>query len=249
MIKRTLSVLGFGAGLGAGLSLLLIAAGITRVAAAAEPECVVLLHGLLRVSNSMGELETKLQLAGYHAVNINYPSRSKAIDELAVDAVGRGLDACREAGTPVINFVTHSLGGILLRYYEQHIGIAELGRVVMLGPPNHGSELVDGLKPVPGFELLTGPTGSALGTGETSLLSDLGPVHFDLGVIAGTTNINPLNLIFMHEPNDSIVSVASTKVEGMRAHLVLPVTHTLMMRNNAVIDNAIHYLKTGAFIP
>lgn len=215
----------------------------------AQQECVVLLHGLARVSNSMGELEQKLGRAGYIAVNINYPSRRYAVDVLANDAVGRGLTACREQQAPVIHFVTHSLGGILLRYYQQHHGIPELGRVVMLGPPNQGSKLVDSLLPLPGFEFFTGPTGAALGASSGSIVDGLEPVDFDLGVIAGDTNLNPFNFFIMPGPNDSIVSVASTKVEGMHEHLVLPVTHTLMMRNNEVIDNTIHYLKTGSFIP
>jgi hypothetical protein len=89
----------------------------------------------------------------------------------------------------------------------------------------------------------------ALGSGQGHIPDSLGPVEFDLGVIAGNTNINPLGLLFIRGENDSIVSVESTKVEGMNAHLVLPVTHTFMMRNNEVIDNTIHYLKTGSFIP
>lgn len=223
-------------------------AGASTVGNLSVRECVVLLHGLARVSNSMGELEEKLARAGYFAVNISYPSRSFAIDILATDAVGRGISSCRDHNTPVIHFVTHSLGGILLRYFQQHFGIPELGRVVMLGPPNQGSPLVDNLLPIPGFGFITGPTGSALGT-QSEVLAELDPVNFDLGVIAGTSNINPLNFLFFSEPNDTIVSVDSTKVDGMRAHIVLPVTHTFMMRNDAVIDHTIHYLKTGAFMP
>lgn len=214
----------------------------------AAAECVVLLHGLGRLSNSMGELEAKLAPAGYSVANIFYPSRSHTIDVLADDAVGRGLAACREQGAGKIHFVTHSLGGILLRYYLEERAIDELGRVVMLGPPNQGSELVDGLSPLPGFRFFTGPTGVALGTGEDSIINSLGPVRFDLGVIAGSSNINPIEFLFIDGPSDGIVSIESTKVQGMRAHKVLPVTHTFMMRNNEVIDNAIHYLKTGAFI-
>jgi triacylglycerol lipase len=207
---------------------------------------VVLLHGLARVSNSMGELESKLGRAGYSAVSINYPSRKHEIDVLASDAVGRGIVEC--GSVDAIHFVTHSLGGILVRYYLEQNNIENLGRVVMLGPPNQGSEIVNRLLAVPGFKLFGGPTGIALGSGEGHIPDSLGPVEFDLGVIAGNMSINPLSLLFIDGENDSIVSVESTKVIGMSAHLVLPVTHTFMMRNNVVIDNVIHYLKTGSFI-
>ena len=211
-------------------------------------ECVVLLHGLGRLSNSMSELETKLALAGYSVANIKYPSRSHPIDVLAVDAIGRGLTQCRGERKSEIHFITHSLGGILLRYYLSQNTIPELGRVVMLGPPNQGSEIVDGLLPLPGFGFIGGPAGVALGTGEGSIIDSLGPVDFNLGIIAGSTNINPLEFLFIAGPSDSIVSIESTKVRGMNAHIVLPVTHTFMMRNNEVIEQAIHYLKTGSFI-
>lgn len=228
------------------LAFLLAALAPASFAASSE-QCVVLLHGLARVSNSMGELQEKLSHSGYDAVNINYPSRQHAIEVLANDAVGRGLESCAEAET--VHFVTHSLGGILLRYYVENKPIENLGRVVMLGPPNQGSEIVNGMLKVPGFKFFGGPTGTALGVGEGHIPNALGPVEFDLGIIAGSTNINPLSLLFIPGQNDSIVSVESTKVEGMREHIVLPVTHTFMMRNNEVIDNVIHYLKTGSFIP
>jgi pimeloyl-ACP methyl ester carboxylesterase len=210
-------------------------------------ECVVLLHGLARVSNSMAELAQKLERAGYHSVNINYPSRKYAIDVLADDAVSRGVSGCGDASQ--IHFVTHSLGGILVRYYVAANPIPNLGSVVMMGPPNQGSELVNGLLHVPGFRFFGGPTGSALGTGKGHVPQALGAVNFDLGVIAGNINVNPLGFFLLDGPNDSIVSVESTKVAGMNEHLILPVMHTLMMRDNRVIDNVIHYLKTGSFIP
>lgn len=211
-------------------------------------ECAVLLHGLARVSDSMSELERKLQRSGITAVSINYPSRQDAIEALAADAVGRGLSGCREQGATLIHFVTHSLGGILLRVYLRDGEIPELGRTVMLGPPNQGSTLAQGLKSVPGFGFL-GPAGQELGVDEESIINSLGPVDFELGVIAGDVAINPLGIFFIEGPNDSVVSVASTRVEGMREHLTLPVIHTLMMRDNEVIDHSIHFLKTGNFIP
>ena len=151
-------------------------------------DCVILPHGLARVSNSMSELERKLGQSGYDVVNINYPSIRYEIDVLAADAVGRGISRCLTQSPERIHFVTHSLGGILVRYYLQKNELELLGRVVMLGPPNKGSEMVDGLSPLPGFGLL-GPTSRVLGTEEESVINELGPVEFELGVIAGSTSI------------------------------------------------------------
>jgi triacylglycerol lipase len=227
--------------------IVLILAQLSTVSLAAA-DCVVLLHGLARVSNSMAELERKLDKTGFEVVNINYPSIKYEIGVLASDAVGRGISQCLTSNLGEIHFVTHSLGGILVRYYLRDNDLELLGRVVMLGPPNQGSEIVDGLSPIPGFGFL-GPTGQVLGTEEGNALTQLGPVNFELGVIAGSTSINPFGFLFLEGPNDSIVRVESTKVEGMDAHITLPVTHTFMMRNNEVIDNTIHFLKIGQFIP
>ena len=142
--------------------------------------------------------------------------------------------------------MTHSLGGILVRYFFEERNLQNLGRVVMLGPPNQGSELVDRLKSVPGFSLL-GPTGMRLGTDADSILGELGPVSYEVGVIAGTRNITPFGFFFLDRPNDSVVTVESTKVQGMSDHISLPVTHTLMMRNNKVIDHSINFLRFGHF--
>jgi len=149
-------------------------------------ECVILLHGLARSAHSMAELEEKLTRAGYRVENIDYPSREQAIPELAEQAVAEGLKRCQAASASPVNFVTHSLGGILVRYYYTHHSPDHVGRVVMLGPPNQGSEVVDNLKDVPGFELLNGPAGRQLGTDKQDIPKSLGPVNFELGVIAGT---------------------------------------------------------------
>ena len=159
-------------------------------------DCVVLLHGLNRVSNSMAELERKLGRSGFAVANINYPSRRLQEEPLAEEAVGRGIEQCRQSTPGRIHFVTHSLGGILLRVYLQHHQLPELGRVVMLGPPNQGTEIVDNLVAVPGFGFIVGPTGLRLGTAAGDLPAQLGPAQFELGIIAGDLNLNPLGFLF-----------------------------------------------------
>ena len=180
--------------------------------------------------------------------NINYPSRRHGVAELAADAVGRGLEGCRQEQAETIHFIAHSLGGILLRQYLTTDEIPELGRAVMLGTPNQGAKIVDGLEGLPLFGFL-GPSARELKAGEGGVVEELGPVDFELGVIAGDVSINPFGALLMGESNDSVVTVESTRVEGMTEHIVLPVIHTTMMRNNTVIDHAIHFLKTGQFIP
>jgi pimeloyl-ACP methyl ester carboxylesterase len=212
-------------------------------------ECVVLLHGLMRTSQSMQGIEERLADAGFAVVNISYASRSASIDELANDAVARGLAACETQEPTKTHFVTHSLGGILVRQYFAEQSYERLGHVVMLGPPNNGSEIVDFMKNVPGYNQLYGPSSAQLGTDADSTPVQLGSVDFDLGVIAGKSTVNPLFTLVIPGPDDGKVSVASTYVDGLHEHIVMPVTHTWMMYNKDVIDQVVHYLIRGEFIP
>ncbi|MFT5707841.1 MAG: hypothetical protein ACI9ES_002142 [Oceanospirillaceae bacterium] len=211
-------------------------------------ECVVLLHGLARTSNSMAELETKLTNEGYFVVNVNYPSRKKKIFELSEIAVNDGLLQCSKANSSPVNYVTHSLGGILVRQFYINHQPSNLNRVVMLGPPNNGSEVVDNLKNVPGYKLINGPAGMELGTSNIDVPKTLGPVNFELGVIAGTQSINLILSTFLPNPDDGKVSVESTKVEGMCGFITMPVTHPFLMTNDSVIREVISFLRNGVFI-
>lgn len=210
-------------------------------------ECVVLLHGLARTADSMNKLEAALLDESYLVENIDYPSRKHTIQELANSSVGQGIDSCMAAGATTTHFVTHSLGGILVRtYMEEHENVS-IGRVVMLGPPNQGSEVVDNLKGMPGFKLLNGPAGMQLGTLPDDVPKSLGPVAFELGVIAGTQSINLILSTFLPNPDDGKVSVESTKVDGMKDFISVPATHPFLMKNDAVIGQTVHFLKNGSF--
>jgi len=172
------------------LVLVLAAAQLSMSAAIdlAIGDNVILLHGLARTEDSMEVLASALEQEGYCVTNVGYDSREGDIESLAVSAIGPALKACADAER--IHFVTHSLGGILVRQYLAHHEIENLGRVVMLGPPNKGSEVVDTLRDVPGFYFINGDAGLQLGTGEASVPNQLGPANFDLGIIAGTYSVN-----------------------------------------------------------
>lgn len=211
-------------------------------------ECVVLLHGLMRSSMSMNKMQRGLDDAGFLTANIDYPSRDHTIEELAEMAVPEGLAACREyEDTERIHFVTHSLGGILVRQYLEDESITELGRVVMLGPPNQGSIAADDLVDVPGFDWINGPAGRQLGKGEDSVPLRLGPADFELGVIAGNRTIDPITSAVLENPDDGRVSVEDTKLEGMDDFIVVDHSHAFMMRMRTPIDQTIAFLKDGKF--
>ena len=205
-------------------------------------ENVVLLHGLARTSNSMALLALALQRAGYNVTNLSYPSSKDRVETLAEGALSPALSQL----TGKVHFVTHSMGGILLRSWLRDNRPEELGRTVMLGPPNQGSEIVDAFVDLAPFEWINGPAGMQLGT-ESQLLANLGDVDFELGVIAGKLPLNPFYAAIIEGENDGKVSVASTKVEGMSDHLVLNASHTWMTMNPLVMAQTMNFLAEGRF--
>lgn len=211
----------------------------------AHASCVILLHGLARTSTSMAKLEKHLMGEGFHVVNLGYPSREDIIENLARRAIYPSLLQCHPE--QAVNFVTHSLGGILIRQYLSQHEIPNLNRVVMLGPPNKGSEVVDKMGDVPGFNFINGKAGMQLGTDSNSVPNTLGYLEFDVGIIAGTKSINLILSYLIPGQDDGKVSVESTKLQGMNDHIILPVTHTFMMSNKNVIAQTVYYLRNGKF--
>lgn len=214
----------------------------------ARDECVVLLHGLARTSLSMELLGWSLEDHGYRIANIDYPSREHPIEELSTMAVGQGIESCQAGGdADAIHFVTHSLGGILVRYYFAHNELDKLGRVVMLGPPNQGSKAADELRDVPGFDWINGPAGYQLGKGEESIPLQLGPPDFEVGIIAGNQTIDPVTSAVLDDPDDGRVSVSDTRLEGMRDFRVVNASHAFIMQKTQVFLLVERFLRTGSF--
>lgn len=219
-------------------------------AAADKSECVILVHGLARSSRSMNTMEAAIRERGYHTVNLNYPSTEQTVQQLAQQSLPTAIQGCRSTGSSSIHFVTHSMGGILVRYYLSIRDLPELRRVVMLSPPNRGSEVVDSLKDSRLYQWFNGPAGQQLGTdAATSLPLKLDAVSYPVGIITGNESS-----VFDHwfseilpGEDDGKVSVERSKVPGMTDFLVLPYTHTFIMNKPDVIYQTINFLEHGKF--
>jgi pimeloyl-ACP methyl ester carboxylesterase len=212
-------------------------------------ECVVLLHGLGRTRLSMKDMQQKLTRAGYYTVNLNYPSTSKTIESLARENVPPAIDQCRKFSPSAIHFVTHSLGGIIMRQYLADTRPENLGRLVMLSPPNRGTAVVDKLKDWWLFKWINGPAGQQLSTGEDSVPNKLGPVDYPAGVITGDRYafFDAWFSFLIPGKDDGKVSVERARVEGMTDFLVVGKSHPFIMNGAYVQAETVNFLSHGKF--
>lgn len=208
-------------------------------------EHVVVLHGLGRTDRSMQVLAERVATAGYSVYNLNYPSLDLTPEEL-VAVVADAVETCCATASRV-HFVTHSLGGLLVRAYLATRPDLPIGRVIMLSPPNRGSELVDVLGGNWFFSALMGPTAIQLGTGNESFPNRLPAPDFEVGVIAATGSINPLGSVVIPGEDDGTVSLCSMWIEGVTDLVTVPDSHTFVMRSPEVADLTIRFLRSGRF--
>lgn len=211
----------------------------------AARETVVLLHGLGRTDGSMRALGRHLEEAGFRVQNFDYPSTQAGPEELIADLGERVAACCGESA--VLHFVGHSLGGILARAYLAR-GLPEnAGRLVMLAPPNQGSEIVDAVGDTALFRWTLGPTAQRLGTDPNSLPNRLPPPPVEFGVIAGSGSVNPLGSLLLPEDDDGTVSIARTRLDGMADFLVVESSHSFIMKSGEVAEQVVHFLRSGRF--
>jgi triacylglycerol lipase len=220
---------------------------LPSLSAAAEDACVIMLHGMGRTSFSLSAIEDALEEQRYQVWNESYPGLSHSVEELSAPAIEAGLAYCRERQAETIHFVTHSLGGILVRYYLQTHRIIGLGRIVMLAPPNRGSEVADQMKDGFLYQAVMGPAGQELGTDEHSLPNSLGPIDGEIGIIAGKTDEESWLLPEIPGDDDGKVAVERTKLPEMKDFLLVNVGHTFIMDDDEVIRQVLYFLQHGVF--
>ena len=212
-----------------------------------EREAVVLLHGHSRSSSSMKPMARHLTDHGYRVFNIEYPSRRGDMETLVNKFLAHELSMRSLSSFSRVHVVTHSMGGLLIRAYLDQHDLPGLGRVVMLSPPNQGSEIVDRWSSCSVFRWWMGPGGLELGTSSMHLPQQLSSVDYPVGVITGSRSLNWILSMQIPGKDDGKVSINNAKLSGMKDFKVLPVTHPYIMKNKSVMNETVHFLKYGRF--
>ena len=205
---------------------------------------VVLLHGLWRGWHAMEPLARALNRGGFSTLNLPYPSTRLPIPAL-VERIRQAVDEI--AGASPIHFITHSLGGIIVRALVAAPLPWKVGRIVMLAPPNGGSEIVDWSQNHPLLQFMLGPAGRALGThGVPQSLPPL-PANSEVAVIMGKRCSIPIFRNLLATDNDGIVSAERGKVQGLRGFTVIDADHTFIQMHPEAIRLSLEFLKTGTW--
>lgn len=213
-------------------------------------ETVVLLHGIAKSKDDLAPVEEMLLKNGYKTLNFTYPSKKKNLDEIAEFLHTEKLDKEFWEGAGKVNFVTHSMGGLVARRYfdkyRKEIPAEKLGRVVMMGPPNQGSEVADLIHNLWPYKWYYGPAGEELTTKSQS--RNKSEIYYELGVIAGTKEWPYFVSAFViPDKSDGRVAVKKTKIKGMADHITVNATHTFIMKKPDTQKHILTFLKEGHF--
>jgi pimeloyl-ACP methyl ester carboxylesterase len=206
---------------------------------------VLLVHGILRSTGTFSALEKALIEAGFDAVAISYPSTRATIEEHA-EGLARLLD--RQEGTETVSFVTHSMGGLVVRHllsrdeaWQRRIAVH---RIVLIAPPNQGSAVARLLKDIPAYRMIYGAAGQQLTPAEVSKIP---LIEHPFAIVAGGTGdgegFNPL----LPGDDDGTVGLAETRLEGTLDFLVVPEIHAVISNHQDTIRATINFLKHGKF--
>jgi len=242
---RTFSVLVFFSLLTACNSIPAIPVALTP--AISNKQCVVLVHGLWRSGWAMRSIANDLEDFAYQTVSISYPSTSMNIPEIAENYLPAAIAECKQGGAEQIHLVSHSMGGIVVRQYLQTNHLPLGGKVVMLSPPNQGSELSEKFGDAGWYQHIVGPAGVSLSKKESGIISTLKAVKEPVGIIAAYRDWSLWPSAWLPAPNDGTVSVESMALAEMDDFVLINSGHAMMRFNSVTHQQIRYFLATGEF--
>jgi len=210
-------------------------------------ECVVLVHGLWRDGFSMSSIANDLEEHGYQTISADYPSTQENIPDLVQGYLSKSFDGCVQTGAEKVHFVSHSMGGILIRQFLQDRTLPTGSKVVMLSPPNQGSELSDKFGDTWWYQWVVGPAGVSLSTKQNGIISKLKEIDVSVGIIAAYRDWSYWPEAWLPQPNDGTVSVESMKLAEMDDFIMIYSGHGFMRYNDEVQNQIRQFLAVGEF--
>ncbi len=207
---------------------------------------VIVLHGIFRTHRSMRKLANFLEKNDFEVLNLGYPSTKHSIETIA-DIINPRVAAFAESISGKVHFVGYSMGGLVIRAYLHRYKPLNLGRIVMIGTPNNGSEVADFLRNRKLYRMLYGPAGQQLITDQSGFAHHFGAVDYEVGVIAGNRPVDLISSRIIGKSNDGKVSIDSTKLTGMKDHVIVQSSHTFFPSNQQMMHQVTAFLKYGRF--
>ncbi len=211
-----------------------------------NPQWVILLHGLGRTKRSMNKIRKELARAGYSTINQGYPSTRHDIARLSDRYLRPAVEQCLQQKASKIHLVSHSMGGLLIRQYLQSHTLPPESRIVMLSPPNQGSEVAEFLKNYSIYQWILGPAAQQLGTTDRPY-EKYSSIPYEVGIITGNVSSDPWFGKLIPGANDGKVSVERAKLPGMNDFLVIRAGHTRIMQSKLATQQILNFLRFGHF--
>lgn len=211
-------------------------------------DLVILVHGLARSGNAMWLIGHRLEKAGHKTCAIDYPSMTASFEKTQA-ALSSEIERCIKSNNAfgAVHFVTHSLGGPLTRKYLSSNPLKNMGRMVMLSPPNHGSDLVERFDHLKYFRSILGPVASELTADQRSWLARIPAPDYEVGVLAGNYTFNPIAAYLLDGKDDGAVSIEDMKLKDMADFREISATHVTIRYSSAASRQIFEFLATGHF--
>ncbi len=208
----------------------------TAAASSAPRDWVVLLHGLFASCHSMRKLENRITEVGYAVLNWGYPTWLRSTEQNVRRLLPQLEILQNDPSVRTINFVTHSMGGILARCALHLGGDAKVKRLVMLAPPNRGSHLT---------RISLGPFAWCL-----PAIADLSEAPSSLPnrlEVASQESMSQVEIGVIAAASDFIVPIANTKLSNQRDHCVLRTSHFRLPNHEMAVRYVLSFLQSGTF--
>ncbi|MEI6730726.1 MAG: alpha/beta fold hydrolase [Pseudomonadota bacterium] len=207
---------------------------------------IIILHGIFRTERCMSGLAKFLQKSGFKVLNLGYPSTKYSLEELA-DIIHKDIESFAVNVTGKLHFVGYSMGGLLIRAYLKKYRPSNLGRVVLIGTPNYGSEVADFVKNWALYKKLYGPAGQQLITDQSDFKHIFADTDFEVGIVAGNRPLDFISSRIIKAESDGKVSLKSATLEGAKDRVIIPCSHTFFPQNKKMWLQVVHFIGYGKF--